>query len=153
MIRTLLLFIFLALLTVTVKAAPRACIPSSTSCEFYSCMEQRTPCGPRGYWKQLGLHYCQKFLFREDRFSEQAQAWLHESRLCLQERTKLVSKGLACSQVQSAAMDTHVSCYVDTGFCELSLADKNKIIWYLLSALRFPSVWHEFWQVSRLCAN
>lgn len=132
----------------------KLCPASSGSCEFYSCMEQKTQCGENGYWKKLGLYYCQKFLFHESDFSPASQKWLRASRLCLQQRSQhLASTGLTCDQMRDEALDTHVGCYVDTGFCELTVQERNKIYWNLSSSLMYPAIWKQVFKIGQICRD
>ncbi|KYG62436.1 hypothetical protein AZI86_16520 [Bdellovibrio bacteriovorus] len=149
-----LAFLSLILFILPTHSYGKLCAVSSTSCEFYSCMEQKTQCGDSGYWKKLGLYYCQKFLFHESDFSPASQKWLQDSRLCLQKRSQhLASAGLTCDQMREEALDTHVGCYVDTGFCKLNLQDKNKIYWRLSSAMAYPAIWKQVFKVSQICQS
>lgn len=132
----------------------KLCAVSSTSCEFYSCMEQKTQCGKNGYWKKWGLYYCQKFLFHESEFSPASQKWLQASRLCLQRSSQhLASGNLTCEQMGDTALNTHVGCYVDTGFCELTVSEKNKIYWYLSSAMIYSAIWKQVLEVGQICRD
>lgn len=152
--KTRIAFIFILLAFIPLWSYGQVCAASSQSCEFYSCMEEKTHCGKNGYWKKLGLHYCQKFLFRENQFSSQAQEWLRASRLCLQERAQDfdVAK-MTCQQMQSQALETHIGCYVDTGFCELSVQDRNKVYWHLSSSLVYPDIWRQAIKIRQICQS
>lgn len=133
--------------------AQGACVPSDQSCEFYTCKEQELACGPKGYWQDFGPPYCEKFLKDEARFSPQSQIWLQDVRFCLQERVQVLSEGTSCLNLHKHAMHSHVSCYVDTGFCELSNMEQMRVYWYLKSALRSADTWKEAYLLNRACAR
>ncbi|MDG0816638.1 hypothetical protein [Bdellovibrio svalbardensis] len=106
-------------------------------------MEQEKSCGSKGYWKEFGYPYCTKFLINQNKFSPRLQRWLTDVRECLQVRVSESTQQASCSQTYRAAMDSHVSCYVDTGFCELNMAERFKIYWSLKGALRHQITWKE----------
>lgn len=144
----LILSLFLALSPLNANAA---CPASDSSCDFYICKEQEHPCGPRGYWMEFGQPYCEKFLLDEGSFSPQSQVWLQDVRLCLQERVADISSEFSCETIHKEAMHSHVSCYVDTGFCELTYFEKLKIYWYLKGALRNSRTWLEAQLLNQAC--
>lgn len=137
----------------SLNAVHAACVPSDHSCEFYACKEQELACGTKGYWQDFGHPYCEKFLRDESRFSQQSQIWLQDVRLCLQERVQVLSEGTSCRNLHKEAMHSHVSCYVDTGFCELSNMEQMRVYWYLKSALRSADTWKEAYLLNRACAR
>lgn len=105
------------------------CEPSSDACGFYGCAEKFEPCGKSGYNLQFGDKQCKKYLRAEPDTSPEMQEWLPKVRLCLQERMIDIMSETPhgkkyCSTVNQLAFDSHVDCYLETGFCELSLEDK-----------------------------
>ncbi len=127
------------------------CPSSYSSCNYYQCAEAHNPCGSQGYWIGWGYRFCQKFLNSEQKFSLEAQEWLRSNRRCLQVRAEEISTEIACPQVRKAAMESHVSCYVEAGFCELSIKDKSAILWDLRSALAAPEAWIEGLRLQAAC--
>lgn len=98
-----------------------------------------------------GHRYCQKFLETESSFSLEAQQWLRENRQCLQARAEEITEGTQCSGIRKAAMESHVGCYVDTGFCALEFKDKTAILWGLRTALTAPEAWIEGIRLEKAC--
>lgn len=147
--------LFLAFITVLASFAAMAssCLPSDQSCDFYACKEREQACGKRGYWQNFGYPYCQKFLKDEARFSPRSQIWLQDVRYCLQERIQEVAEGTSCKDLHTMAMDSHVSCYVDTGFCDLKYMEQVRIYWYLKGALRSADTWREAYLLKQACAQ
>ena len=127
------------------------CPSSYSSCDYYVCAEQHDPCGPKGYWMGWGHRFCQKFLDKEDQFSFEAAQWLRENRNCLQARAEEITERSQCSGIRKGAMESHVACYVDTGFCELSLSDKASILWNLRAAMSAPEAWIEGLNLNKAC--
>lgn len=141
------LFFFLA----NPVQAQSNCAASEYSCDFYQCMEDQKPCGSKGYWLRFGAPYCSVFLRDQAQFSPKSQLWLQSVRLCLQERIGEVSSQQTCSEIYSEAMHSHVGCYVDTGFCELSTREKFRVYWYLKGALRDARTWQEAQLLNEAC--
>ncbi|MFS4460862.1 hypothetical protein [Bdellovibrio sp. HCB2-146] len=144
------LFLF-ALFSSWSIAAIAYCPSSYSSCDYYICAEEHNPCGKQGYWIGWGHRYCQKYLDSEKSFSLEAQQWLRENRQCLQSRAEEISQGTQCSGIRKAAMESHVGCYVETGFCELSFKDKAAILWGLRTALNAPEAWIEGIRLEKAC--
>lgn len=128
------------------------CTPSANSCDFYRCEEEHQNCGPKGYWQNFGYPYCMKFLKNQSSFSRDSQRWLTDVRECLQVRVGEVAAHLSCNHIEKEALDSHVSCYVDTGFCHLKNSEKWKIYWYLKGSLRNPRTWYEAVLLSYACS-
>lgn len=118
--------------------AQNNCQASSTSCEAYSCLEEKVSCGEKGYFLKFGLKNCENFLEKEEEMSPSAQAWMPRVRLCLQAElfqitdqvqadAPIWSSAKTCKKIKKEAFKSHVDCYVETGFCELSWSDRLKI--------------------------
>jgi hypothetical protein len=141
----------LILLFASLNVRASYCPSSYSSCDFYVCAEERDPCGPNGYWMGWGHRICEKFLNKEEKFSLDAQQWMRENRECLQARAEEITAYAQCSSIRKAAMESHVACYVDTGFCELDLADKAAILWNLREAMTAPEAWIEGLNLNKAC--
>lgn len=115
-------------------------------------MEEKSNCGADGYWLKFGAHYCQKFLDKEKTFSSVGQRWLQMVRQCLQERADDVSRQVSCSRIEREAMDSHISCYIDTGFCNLPKRDMLKVYWHIKSTLNSALAWREAFIINKACA-
>lgn len=146
------IFIFLAIMC-PLLAYSDTCVPSNNSCEFYECKENEFQCGSKGYWMSFGKPFCQKFLDHEQSFSDSSRNWLQDVRLCLQERVAETASTISCKKIHKFAMHSHVSCYVDTGFCDLSFTEQFVVYWHLKSALSDIETWREAHLLRRACAN
>ncbi|MBR56813.1 MAG: hypothetical protein CMH54_02015 [Myxococcales bacterium] len=96
------------------------------SCEYYFCRdaERAESCGEKGYYQGFVGRYC--VLFTQEtvpRLSPKGQEWIAKVRTCLQESMEDVSDDMSCKEVKDYGYAAHPGCYVDTGFCELSLTD------------------------------
>lgn len=119
-------------ITMSSEAFAKDCQASVNDCNYYSCREEKAACGERGYYLESGDFYCKKFLNGDNRkYSKKGKIWLAEVRLCLQEELNKVSSQKSCNDVEDAAFESHIPCYLKTNFCALPLADKRRIIFAL----------------------
>lgn len=102
------------------------------TCDFYSsCAEASLPCGGSGYALGYGLANCAKFMQRLSHFSSAGQAWIFRVMTCLQEfliSGPLVTCGLTCDALKTAAFGSHPTCYVDSGVCDLPVGDWVQLV-------------------------
>lgn len=96
------------------------------ACAYYQCKLDRapTPAEKCPYFRDYGLPYCQKFYdtkFEDPKFGPFV-------RQCLQEAIRDRMEESSCDEVHTAAHASHVECYVEGGFCTLSLADKLALL-------------------------
>ncbi|MFP5385265.1 MAG: hypothetical protein ACLGHN_04255 [Bacteriovoracia bacterium] len=61
-------------------------------------------------------------------FSHEGWMWVEEVRRCLIEEMNRFEQNLGCSELKRRAFQTHVPCYIQSGFCSLSLKDKRAVI-------------------------
>jgi hypothetical protein len=99
---------------------------SCGGCQFYACREAESPCGPDGYYLGFAVKYCERFLGTlAPRMSPAGQRFLADARDCLMRYVdENIAPTDACSDVKRRALDSHVACYHDNGFCALPLSDK-----------------------------
>ncbi len=122
--------------TSTVRSAPgAACVAWASTqgcevCEYYRCREAAQPCGPGGYVASYVGPYCQRFAsVTEPRVSAAARRWLQRVRQCLvRELDRRAPIGTACEETRAIGLETHVTCYLETGFCSLSPFDWLAIV-------------------------
>ncbi len=111
------------------SALARACDAAMDSCDFYLCIEKQNPCGARGYALHFGYRKCQRYLEAQSNTSQGLKKWFPEVRFCLQEEYQRIATETPpsqsyCRTVRQEAIASHLDCYVETGFCELSPKDK-----------------------------
>jgi hypothetical protein len=99
---------------------------AESACAYYQCKLDlaRSPAERCSYFEDFGLPYCKKY-FRSH-FDD--HAFGPRVRQCLQEAIRDTMEGLTCAAVEDAALRSHVDCYVGSGYCELSHADKFRIV-------------------------
>ena len=145
----------LSLFALNLKAELQA--PKESSCEFYLSLEKTVPCGHAGYAKDFGYPYCEKFLkTKYYRFSKHGKDFLTKNALCLQEA---LYKGYSdhdpftCKDIKSMAFGGHADCYINSGFCELSLSDKIILTNVIKDQLPSKIVRDQMKEVLKRCQN
>lgn len=99
------------------------------SCEYYQCRDQLQMCGPQGYFLRFGYPYCSRFMTQvKPTFSEEGALWLDRVGQCLRDQLEGISVQESCKETEDLAISSHVSCYLDTGFCQLSFSEKLKLL-------------------------
>lgn len=111
----------------------------ANSCSFYDkCLEAKNQCGSEGYPLNYGLKFCN--IFNSMKLSSKGEKWITATMACLQEElVDFAEAKTACSTIQKKAFESHVQCYVNSGFCELPTDDKLKIaatnLWETVTSL------------------
>lgn len=95
-------------------------------CSFYIKESKDRGCSDQDYLIAFGFKYCEKFTRHEAWFSEIGQRWLQEARTCLINDIKAMPSNWSCSEVEKAAFNSHQHCYLDAGFCNISLGDRKR---------------------------
>ena len=94
------------------------------ACSYYGCLEEEMNCGENGYLLHFAREYCLRYrLVSEPLANPEGAAWLMRVRRCLIEELDAAYPFKSCSQLEKVGFDSHPNCYVDTGFCELSVSD------------------------------
>ena len=127
-------FLLLLLISFSALAAP-----SETDCRYYLEVEKHFKCGPRGYLLNFGHRLCEKYLRSEPHARPAVQTWFPKVRYCLQD---FIAHGsfTNCSDLKEQALESHIGCYVSTGFCELSGKDERQLLRMTSGDLFRPSV-------------
>jgi hypothetical protein len=109
--------------------APTLASIAGHEAELYECAERWVNggrgCGPSGYLLGYGARYARKFYEEtRPRMSRRGKAWLDSVLVCLQHELRdSIGVGTSCDEVRRIAFDQHPDCYVDSGFCMLSVLD------------------------------
>ncbi|CAF4175813.1 unnamed protein product [Adineta steineri] len=121
--------------------------PSGDDCDWYkNCLEKQHTCIDTidSYSIDYGLYFCNRYNEFYANFSNTGQKWTDAVRKCLQE--KLVSflqpcifdfdtRGYyACRRIKKKAFDSHESCYISAGVCEL-----HPLQWWKIFVTVYPA--------------
>lgn len=130
----------------------KRCQEFSNDCEYYSCVSEAKHCESYSYPLQFGKRYCLRFTDRLKNFSARGKMWVEEVRKCLIHNMSTYEEDVTCGQIRRKAFRDHVPCYVESGFCNLSLRDKRLIIKTALPALKNRFVIRDGLKILKACA-
>ena len=117
-----------------------SCNEASDDCEYYSCIEEQRHCGEKGYLLGFGKKYCLKFTEDEDYFSSEGKEWILKVRECLISNLDIPSEKVSCKNFKKAQVKSHVPCYVNSGYCELSRSDRFAVKKVIYKSMWRPSL-------------
>lgn len=121
-------------------------------CERYLALDNVIECNRTGYLIDFGYRYCQRFEKTEHRYSPFGRVVLQRLRSCLIDSLER-THGLTCQNVKSVALESHVGCYVENGFCGLSTKDKIRIVWTVKKEISKKSFRRTMRQILRACGS
>lgn len=138
---------FLILFSVSAFAGP-----SSSDCNYYREVESTYKCGPKGYPLDFGFRLCEKYLKAQPNTRPNVKTWFPKVRFCLQD---FIAKNHGsfrdCDDLKTRALDSHLNCYKDTGFCGLSLVDESQILRITAFDIFRPSIMSLSLRVQSVC--
>uniref|UniRef100_A0A0B6ZJE0 Stanniocalcin n=1 Tax=Arion vulgaris TaxID=1028688 RepID=A0A0B6ZJE0_9EUPU len=100
------------------------------SCEFYTCFENRLPCGRDWYMVRTGGHYCNTMRRQRTNFSPEGQRFLNDSQQCLTRSLKELYRRdhIDCQELEDAAMSAITPCFTENAFCDIFEIDASHFI-------------------------
>ena len=109
------------------------------ACEYYRCREAKAQCGANGYLLGYVGKYCDRFsTVTEPRLSEAGAQWMADVRACLiEELDQQTDESNTCDEIAAIGVASHSSCYLQSGFCDLSFTDWFAII-HTIDAFDIP---------------
>jgi hypothetical protein len=124
---------------------------SASECDFYREKSAAMQCPSSGYLIGFGYKYCRYFVDHADEFSSEGQATLQKIRFCLIDSLKRPLVALTCDNIKDLAMQNHIDCYVNNGFCSLDLFDRLQVYWLLKDRLQDTSFLAAGEEIRRQC--
>ncbi|KAF8556703.1 hypothetical protein OG21DRAFT_1482907 [Imleria badia] len=127
---------------------PACSNPPMGQCAFYAnCIESRYQCGPTGYPIADGQHFCQKFSDNRTMLDARGQQWMIDTMHCLQlavvpDAMDVTPPAVDCQALKDQAFASHPGCYINNGFCTLSVQDWGAVV-EILGMATF-STWDAF---------
>jgi hypothetical protein len=149
MLRGIIFILFLSFTQVSL--AQSNCQEFANDCEYYSCIEQSKHCGKYGYLMNFGDKYCRKFTSKEKLLSTKGKIWMSNVRSCLIRKLENVDQDLSCQKYRKAAIDQHIPCYTESGYCQLNKKDKNVILKIISGSLWKPTLISAAIKVLKYC--
>jgi hypothetical protein len=126
------------------------CADQVGTCAYYMCLANELGCGDDGRLKALAFPYCRKYEDERSEFSPNGQRFLREVKLCLQLNVDR-SAPVSCESADEAFVRAHVDCYVDKGFCDLSLVDELRLGSVAWPAIRDPAFRNALTEIKWQC--
>ncbi|KAK5996059.1 hypothetical protein PT974_04486 [Cladobotryum mycophilum] len=105
--------------------------PPLRSCNFYQrCAEDTLACGPEGYPTKYGTKNCRRFENNLTKFTQKGQDWIWNTMHCLQKALiqPLSQCNMNCDSIRTIAFDSHPTCYLQSGMCDLDVEDWIMIV-------------------------
>lgn len=128
-------------------------VPAQASvCDYYLEQSSQLGCPQYNYLKQFGYRYCERFLDRADVFNVESQWTLGKIRSCLIDSLK-TREDLTCENVAEIAWASHVPCYLNNNFCEMSLFDRYRVYWLLRDEVGTPFANEFSAEIIRVCGR
>ncbi len=107
-------------------------------CEAYTGVNSALQCSEDNYLIRFGYKYCIKYVELENTYEPATQVVLAKIRSCLV--SELMNDfELTCDNSEARAMDHHLKCYQQGGFCTLPDWEKFKIGWAAKAELKRES--------------
>lgn len=137
--------IFVILLSVQAQARF-----SPGSCQVYQDLSAHLGCDQGNYLTRFGHHYCRLFEDELSLFSDGAQRTLIEIKLCLQQAL-INAPDLTCENAKQIGVGSHLVCYRQAGYCEMSPWDKALLGWLVLPSITDPDLLEAIRMIGRDC--
>ncbi len=142
----------------------RSCESLIGSCDFYLCQELKNPCGFEGYNLGFGYKYCSrsKFKLLDEMKTQIGKEWVPKTFQCLQKRSLENSLAIeqredlkkdVCKSIRNLAFNSHPDCYVEAGYCELSILEKSNIVELIFFSAFKPSSIKQGFSLNNQCAK
>lgn len=106
---------------------PSNCTPAKDSCDYYLCKARELNCTSTDYPVKFGYKLCQRYLQDQHTAPRAFETWFPAVRECLQKKFDALQLH-SCQNIDETAFSTHVDCYIQTGFCQLSTSDKAWLV-------------------------
>ncbi|XP_005101218.2 uncharacterized protein LOC101859417 [Aplysia californica] len=105
------------------RAVEESCLALADegSCEFYTCFENRLPCGRDWYMLRHGQYYCNKMQRLSSTFTDAGQAFLSDAQRCLTQALKPLYQrdNVDCHSLEHQAVAAITPCFIDNAFCSV----------------------------------
>ena len=128
--------------------------------DFYRCAEgiinQGAGCGNDGYLLGYAAKYAERYMWEVyPTLSNEGQRFLDLNLLCLQTIFRdTVEEDWSCDRIAEFGFQSHAACYLSSGICELSLAERLTILMAVDSEdLNQPGQEEAFAEVAEGCDN
>lgn len=143
-------------LAVLLMATPGSALAKSQAsaflglCDYYPALQAEMSCEPDSYLIQFGEHYCRQFDKVREAFSADGLAAVEEIKVCLQTAIES-TPDVTCDNVKQISVDSHIQCYEQARFCEMSASDKSVLAKVVLPSITDPTLFRAIRKILRSC--
>ena len=141
--------LLLLLLPFSVLASECSHLPND--CEYYLCIAREKSCNDSSYPVKFGHRFCMRYQERMNTFSLEGWKWVEDVRRCLIRDMNNFEENLSCSELKQRAFQSHVPCYLESGFCSLSVRDKRAVIQAIWPATRNSEIFSAGTEILKRC--
>jgi hypothetical protein len=119
-------------------------------CGYYECLQAEMNCSASNYISAFAIPYCYKYQKDQPHYSDRGQMFLTNVRYCLQEKVENMDER-SCKNIRPYAVNSHIACYLSSGFCELTMAEKTRVIWTASNELIHSDIRQAGLETMKLC--
>lgn len=124
---------------------------SFDSCSYYNRLEDQLHCGDESYINKFAQPYCETYLNKNHYFSQKGKKILRNIRKCLQDSLSSKENILNCSNIETYGFESHYSCYLQNGFCDLNQFDLVPLYWIAKKEILNPQIWKMLIEIKTQC--
>jgi hypothetical protein len=147
-----LILIIVILFFPSTSTVAKDCHSDTSICAFYCKANEQLNCETSNYLMSFGYKYCQRFLEKDEIFRPHTRHVLSKIRTCLVQKLA-TAESLTCENAAPVAIQSHVDCYVNNGFCDIQFRDRLVIFWEIKSELPDPEFQASMRQILRKCSE
>ena len=138
---------------ISISAWASNCTSQLGQCGYYKCVQDEIRCSDSDYLSGFAIPYCYKYQADQKNYSDRGQIFLSKVRYCLQVKIEDFTNEnqYACKDLREYAIHSHIGCYLNSGFCELSMAEKMRIVLTAKSDLIHGDVRKAGLETMKLC--
>ena len=122
--------VFFSFLLISANSVASNCSSQLGQCRYYKCVQDEIRCSDSDYLSGFAIPYCYKYQADQKNYSDRGQIFLSQVRYCLQAKIEDFTNEnpYACKDLREYAIHSHIGCYLNSGFCELSMTEKMRIV-------------------------
>jgi hypothetical protein len=127
--------------------------PSETSCQFYTDLQNAKLCPDTKYINQAEK-LCKMYLRDQPYLGNEIQSFFPGVRKCLQEQLLLnLNNPSFCQNLEGFAIDSHIICYEENNYCDLSFLSKIKLGWLVKFNILHKTWFKTAQEINRTCSK
>lgn len=140
--------------------SPVQCTVLLGSCDYYRCLENGLQCRKNGYLIGFAQKYCERSMriLKQKMESSKSEEWIYKTSYCLQKKVNDESLAtspsqVSCEKLQKDAYNSHSTCYVQSGFCDLSFKEKLSVLNSIKEEALSLKAWGQLFEIIEKCTQ